>query len=61
LQQQIKQKNAQTCNNAQLQKEKETQPCQLYINDALGRRKSSKHHKRKKGQYIAPMSLAPSA
>ncbi len=35
LQQQIKQKDAQTCNNTQLQKEEESQPCKLYINDAL--------------------------
>lgn len=48
LQQQIKQKDAQTCNNTQLQKEEETQPCKLYINDALKRKKSSKDHKRKK-------------
>ncbi len=62
LQQQIKQKDAQTCNNTQLQKEEETQPCKLYINDALKRKKSSKDHKRKKmGQYTAPMSLAPNA
>lgn len=62
LQQQIKQKDAQTCNNTQLQKEEETQPCKLYINDALKRKKSSKDYKRKKmGQYTAPMSLAPNA
>jgi hypothetical protein len=61
-QQQIKQKDAQTCNNTPLQKEEETQPCKLYINDALKRKKSSKDHKRKKmGQYTAPMSLAPNA
>ncbi len=41
-------------------KEEEIQPCQLYINDAFKRRKSSKDHKRKKmGQYTTPMSLAP--